>query len=160
VTVIRNSAGEPTPRGGQDGGIHFTQTVFPLAGSPIPLATGVEARMIQAEAALKSGDATAYLARMNDARTTIASLTPLADPGSTTAREDLLFRERAFWFWGTAHRLGDLRRLVKDYKRAATSVYPNGPYFKGGAYGTDVVLIPAQAERNNPDFQGCAPTTP
>ncbi len=160
VTVIRNSAGEPTPRAGQDGAIHFTQTVFPLAGSPIPLATGVEARMIQAEAALKSGDATAYLARMNDARTTIASLTPLADPGSTTAREDLLFRERAFWFWGTAHRLGDLRRLVKDYKRAATSVYPNGPYFKGGAYGTDVVLIPAQAERNNPDFQGCAPTTP
>ena len=68
--------------------------------------------------------------------------------GATTAREDLLFRERAFWFWGTAHRLGDLRRLVKDYKRAATSVYPNGPYFKGGAYGTDVVLIPAQAERN------------
>ncbi|HEX4936078.1 MAG TPA: hypothetical protein VFV33_23015, partial [Gemmatimonadaceae bacterium] len=88
------------------------------------------------------------------------SLTPLADPGSTTAREDLLFRERAFWFWGTAHRLGDLRRLVKDYKRPAASVYPNGPYFKGGAYGNDVVLIPAQAERNNPAYTGCTSTTP
>lgn len=160
VSVIRNAAGNPTPRAGQDGAIHFTQTVFPLPNSPIPLATGVEARMIQAEASLKAGDAADYLVKLNDARTTVASLTPLADPGSTTAREDLLFRERAFWFWGTAHRLGDLRRLVKDYKRAANAVYPNGPYFKGGAYGADVVLIPAQAERNNPDFKGCAATTP
>jgi hypothetical protein len=158
VTVIRNAAGAPTPRAGQDGAIHFTQTVFPVASSPMPLATGVEARMIEAEAALKKGDATTYLAKLNDARTTVSGLTPLTDPGSTTARENLLFRERAFWFWGTAHRLGDLRRLVKDYKRGAETVYPTGPYFKGGAYGTDLVLIPAQAEKNNPDFKGCSAT--
>ena len=97
---------------------------------------------------------------MNDARSTVAGLTPLADPGSTAARENLLFRERAFWFWGTAHRLGDLRRLVKNYGRTAASVYPTGPYFKGGAYGNDVVIIPAQAEKNNPDFEGCSATTP
>jgi hypothetical protein len=86
------------------------------------------------------------------------TLTPLTDPGSTVARENLLFRERAFWFWGTAHRLGDLRRLVKNYQRGAETVYPTGPYFKGGAYGTDLVLIPAQAEKNNPDFAGCSAT--
>jgi len=160
VTVIRNAAGNPTPRAGQDGAIHFTQTVFPNANSPMALATGVEARMIEAEAALKKGDATTYLAKLNDARTTVTALTPLADPGSQVARENLLFRERAFWFWGTAHRLGDLRRLVKDYKRGAETVYPTGPYFKGGAYGADVVLIPAQAEKNNLDFTGCSATTP
>ena len=160
VTVIRNAAGVPTPRAGQDGAIHFTQTVFPTAGSPMPLATGVEARMIEAEAALEKGDATTYLAKLNDARAAVPGLAPLSDPGSATAREDLLFRERAFWFWGTAHRLGDLRRLVKDYKRGAETVYPSGPYFKGGAYGKDVVLIPAQAEKNNPDFTGCSATTP
>lgn len=160
VTVIRNAAGDPTPRAGQDGAQHYTQTVFPTAGSPVPLATGVEARLIEAEAALKRGDATTYLAKLNDARSTVASLTPLADPGSTAARENLLFRERAFWFWGTAHRLGDLRRLVKNYGRTAASVYPTGPYFKGGAYGNDVVIIPAQAEKNNPDFEGCSATTP
>jgi hypothetical protein len=126
----------------------------------MPLATGVEARMIEAEAALKKGDVTTYLAKLNDARTTVTGLTPLTDPGSTAARENLLFRERAFWFWGTAHRLGDLRRLVKDYKRDAESVYPTGPYFKGGAYGKDVVLIPAQAEKNNTEFTGCSATTP
>lgn len=59
---------------------------------------------------------------------------------------------------GMAHRLGDLRRLVKDYKRGAETVYPTGPYFKGGAYGTDLVLIPSQAEKNNPDFTGCSAT--
>ena len=160
VTVIRNAAGVPTPRAGQDGAQHFTQTVFPTAGSPMPLATGVEARLIEAEAALKKTTMATYLAKMNDARTTVSTLTPLADPGSTVARENLLFRERAFWFWGTAHRLGDLRRLVKDYKRGAETVYPTGPYFKGGAYGTDVVLIPAQAEKNNPAFTGCSATAP
>jgi hypothetical protein len=160
VTVIRNAAGQPTPRAGQDGAIHYTQTVFPSANSPMPLATGVEARMIEAEAALKKSDVTTYLAKLNDARATVTGLTPLTDPGSTAARENLLFRERAFWFWGTAHRLGDLRRLVKDYKRDAESVYPTGPYFKGGAYGKDVVLIPAQAEKNNTDFTGCSATTP
>jgi starch-binding outer membrane protein, SusD/RagB family len=160
VTVIRNAAGAPTPRAGQDGALHFTQTVFPLANSPVPLATGVEARLIQAEAALQAGSISEYLGRMNEARATVPALSPLTDPGTAQARENLLFRERAFWFWGTAHRLGDLRRLVKDYKRAATAVYPDGPYFKGGAYGPDVVLIPAQAERNNPDYKGCVSTTP
>jgi hypothetical protein len=159
VTVIRNAAGAATPRAGQDGAQHYTQTVFATAGAPMPLATGVEARLIEAEAALKKGDATTYLAKMNDARTIVSALTPLTDPGSTVARENLLFRERAFWFWGTAHRLGDLRRLVKDYKRGAETVYPTGPYFKGGAYGTDLVLIPAQAEKNNVEFQGCSATT-
>jgi hypothetical protein len=160
VTVIRNAAGNPTPRAGQDGAIHFTQTVFPNANSPMALATGVEARMIEAEAALKKSDAATYLAKLNDARTLVSALTPLTDPGSQVARENLLFRERAFWFWGTAHRLGDLRRLVKDYKRDAETVYPTGPYFKGGAYGKDLVVIPAQAEKNNQDFTGCSATTP
>ena len=160
VTVIRNAAGAPTPRAGQDGANHFTQTVFANPGSPIPLATGVEARLIEAEAALQRGDATTYLAKMNEARATVPGLTPLADPGARAAREDLLFRERAFWFWGTAHRLGDLRRLVRTYKRPAESVYPTGPYFKGGSYGTDLVLLPAQAEQNNPAFTGCANRDP
>jgi len=160
VTVIRNAAGTPTPRAGQDGANHFTQTVFATAGAPMPLATGVEARMIEAEVALQKGDATTYLAKLNDARTTVTGLTPLTDPGSAAARQNLLFRERAFWFWGTAHRLGDLRRLVKAYSRPAETVFPTGPYFKGGAFGTDVALIPAQAEKNNPDFTGCSATTP
>lgn len=156
VTVIRGASGAPTPRAGQDGALHFTQTVHPTPNSPMVLASGVEARLIEAEAALQRSDAATWLAKLNEARTTKAGLGPLLDPGNDVARQNLLFRERAFWFWGTAHRLGDLRRLVRNYGRPAESVYPTGPYFKGGTYGTDLVLLPAQAERNNPAYTGCA----
>lgn len=155
VTVIRGTTGAPTPRAGQDGINHFTQTVFSRGDSPVPLATGVEARLIEAEAALATSDAAAFLARVNAARATRTDLPALTDPGAAPARLDLLFRERAFWFWGTAHRVGDLRRLVRQYNRPAASVWPTGAYFKGGTFGTDVTLIPSQAEKNNPDFTAC-----
>src|SRR5688572_23041232 len=41
VTVRRGSDGQPTPRSGQDGATHYTQTVWATAAAPIPLATGV-----------------------------------------------------------------------------------------------------------------------
>ena len=78
------------------------------------------------------------------------------------AQVDQLMRERAFWFWGTAHRVGDLRRLTNQYERAVDTVWPIGSYFKGGTFGTHVNLKPAQAEHNNrayrdPTALGCAP---
>jgi starch-binding outer membrane protein, SusD/RagB family len=160
VTVIRGATGAPTPRAGQDGINHFTQTVFARGDSPVALASGVEARLIEAEAALAANDATTYLARVNAARATRTDLAPLTDPGTATARQDLLFRERAFWFWGTAHRTGDLRRLVRQYGRAANAVFPTGSYFKGGTFGADVTLVPSQAEQNNPEFKGCTDKNP
>ena len=73
---------------------------------------------------------------------------------------DLLFRERGFWMYLTAHRLGDLRRLVRQYGRGIESVYPTGAYFKGGAYGTDVALVPSQTETNNPTWKACTDKLP
>jgi hypothetical protein len=160
VTVIRGTNGQPTPRAGQDGRNHFTQTVFARGDAPIPLATGIEARLIEAEAALKAGDNVTFLAKINAARATRTDLPPLLDPGSATSRLDLLMSERGFWFWGTSHRLGDMRRLIRQYGRATESVYPTGPYFAGGTYGTDVALVPAQSERNNPDYKGCKDQNP
>ena len=124
----------------------------------MPLATGIEARLIEAEAALKAGDATTWLAKLNEARATGlgGTLAPLADPGTDAARVDLLFRERAFWMYFTSHRIGDLRRLVRQYGRGPETVWPTGNYFKGGVYGTDQNLPPAQAEKNNPGYTGCA----
>jgi hypothetical protein len=155
VTVRRNADGTVRTQAGQDGLQHAVETVYSTGNQPIVLASGVEARLIEAEAALAAGDNATYLAKVNAARATRTDLTGLADPGSATARVDQLMSERAFWFWGTSHRLGDLRRLVRQYGRAANSVYPTGPYFKGGAYGSDVVLVPSQAEKNNTDWAGC-----
>ena len=69
---------------------------------------------------------------------------------------DLLFRGRAFWMYFTSHRVGDLRRLVRQYSRAPNTVWPTGTYFKGGVYGGDMNLPPSQAEKNNTAFSGCA----
>lgn len=162
VTVVRDAAGNATRRNGQDGLPHYVQSVFTRGEQPIPLATGVEARLIEAEAALEAGNSAAYLEKLNDARANagVAGLDPLSDPGTEAARLDQLFRERGFWFWGTAHRVGDLRRLVRQYGRAPESVWPTGPYFKGGAYGDEQNLVPSQAERNNPDYTGCANRDP
>ena len=130
----------------------FVQQVWPARESPMAIISGVEARLIEAEAALKAGDATKWLATLNALRTRVTGLAPLADPGSATARLDLQFRERAFWLFGRGYRLGDMRRLVRQYGRAAESVFPTGSWFKGGSFGGDLSLPIPQAEENNPEF--------
>lgn len=80
------------------------------------------------------------------------TLSPIADPGTMAARVDTMFRERAFWLFLTDHRLGDLRRLIRNYGRGAETVFPTGTYFKGGPYGTDVAFQMVYNERNNPNY--------
>jgi hypothetical protein len=133
--------------------------LYDEATTPTPLATGVEARLIQAEAQLRAGNGAGMVTSLNLLRAA-AGLGSVADPGSQVGREDLLFRERAFWLYLTAHRLGDMRRLVRQYGRTATTVYPQGEYFKGGDYSTNLVLPVSADERNNPNFQGCLDTNP
>jgi starch-binding outer membrane protein, SusD/RagB family len=79
----------------------------------------------------------------------------LADPGTAAGRLNLLFREKAFWTFTRGQRLGDMRRLVRQYNRPANTVYPEGVHYRGGTYGTDVTLPVPQEEQNNPKYQGC-----
>lgn len=113
----------------------FTPAKYQQVDSPIAIASGIEARLIEAEAALHDNDPR-WLTILNDLRATQVSpaMAPLDDPGTADARVDLLFRERAFWLFGTAHRLGDLRRLVDLYGRAPETVFPTGDYIIGGKY--------------------------
>jgi hypothetical protein len=143
----------------------------PAYTTPTVLASGLEARLIEAEAALRGGGGN-WLGTLNDLRAappeyypaelfpSLGLLQPLADPGSAGARVDLLFRERAHWLYLTGHRLGDLRRLVRQYSRTADSVFPTGRWGvwssdKSGDYGTDVNFPIPFDELNNPNFQGC-----
>jgi hypothetical protein len=67
-----------------------------------------------------------------------------------------MFRERAFWLFMTGHRLGDLRRLIRQYGRGAETVFPTGAYHKDNLMrGTDVNIVIPISERNNPNFHGC-----
>jgi SusD family len=128
---------------------------YPSLDSPIPTADYLEAQLIIAENELQTGALSAMTQRLNDLRAT-AGLDPLSDPADQTAATDLLFRERAFWLFATGHRLGDLRRLIRQYGRPADSVFPSGLYFKGGqTYGPGVNLPLPATETNNPKVQGC-----
>ncbi|MBX6330320.1 MAG: hypothetical protein IRY91_00585 [Gemmatimonadaceae bacterium] len=140
----------------------FLQLKYPERTSNVVVADGIEARLIEAEADLAAHDG-AWLTTLNDLRGNFVTpaLPPLADPGSDTARVTTLFTERAFWLYLTGHRLGDLRRLVRQYGRDAETVFPTGPYHKGGdAYGTDVNFPVVSAEQNNPNFHGCIDRNP
>ncbi len=142
----------------------FETTKFAQFG-PVTLASGIEARLIEAEAALRASNPQQMLSILNNLRTSavggVAGLAPLTDPSTLDARVNLLMRERAFWMFGTGHRLGDLRRLVRQYDRAIESVYPTGAFHKGGGnYGTVPVLPISFDERNNPNFTGCTDLRP
>jgi hypothetical protein len=130
----------------------YVQRIWATRDASVTIVSGIEARMIEAEAQLKGGNAAGSLATLNAARTTVSGLTPLSDAGSDAARVDQIFRERAFWMFSTGHRVGDLRRLIRQYGRGADAVFPTGAWHKGGNYGTDVTIPVPQAEQNNPNL--------
>jgi hypothetical protein len=133
----------------------FVQRLWPARESSVTIAGGVEARLIEAEGAYRVVNYTLFTQKLNQARTEggVAGLpATLADPGTDPARQDLLFRERAFWLFGRGHRVGDLRRLIRQYGRTAATVFPTGDWHKGGQYGTDVNFPVPQAEQNNPNL--------
>jgi hypothetical protein len=134
----------------------IAQLVYPSQSSSLPLASGVEAQLIVAENQLKTGGS--WLATLNALRAGVPGLAPLTDPGSPAARVNLLFHERAFWLFLTAHRLGDMRRLVRQYGRDPQTVYPIGLTIGSHPYGTDVAFAISEAELNNPNFHGCLNT--
>lgn len=140
----------------------FSLDKYPDASAPVPVADGIEARLIEAEAQLQAGSRSGMTTTLNDLRDFFPDfgLGNLATPGTQAEAEDLLFTERAFWLFATGHRLGDMRRLVRLYGRPTDSVFPTGAYHKGGSYGNDVNLPIPIEEQNNPNFSGCLDRNP
>ncbi|MEO8620350.1 MAG: hypothetical protein ABI625_04735, partial [bacterium] len=176
--VSANDPRVPTLKGGVGGipALSFdvktpfvTQAAWLSKGSPAgredpaAIVAGIDARLIEAEVALSQGDVAGWLGALNALRAAppvIAGalaptgLAPLADPGNAADRLSLQFREKAFWTFGRGERLGDMRRLVRQYLRAQDTVFPTGAFFKLDNYGTDVNFPVPQAEQNNPNFSG------
>src|SRR6201988_911 len=144
----------------------FVLLKYTTQTSPVTVASYVEARLIRAEAGLDGGTPAAAIDTLNAIRADVTNnggftLAALTDPGTATGREDLLFRERAFWLFATGHRLGDLRRLARaPYNRPVNTLYPIGPYPKGTVYGANTELPVPFDERNNPNYTGCDYNTP
>ena len=152
---------------GQDGQTYTRTTTVWGQLTAVDVANGVDARLIEAESALRGGSAT-WLTILNALRAAPpklgdvqpAVMTALVDPGSADARLSLLFREKAYWTFSRGQRLGDLRRLIRQYARTEANSFPQGVHYKGGFYGTDVNLPVVTAERNNPNFKGCTDRNP
>ncbi len=153
--------------------------------STFTMASGIEAKLILAEAALADHDPQQMLTMLNALRTTgtftvdtvsltgggeridtlwhagiggIAGLHRLALPATPTAQRQLLFAERAAWLFLTGNRQGDLRRLVRKYGLDREQVYPTGAYIVPGyldVYGTDISFDLGSGELPNPLFTGC-----
>ena len=155
----------PVAAGGFDGTTNlYRQQLFPTRETPFAVVTGVEAELIKAEAAIKAGNGPAALLILNDLRTNgmlqntedaPAGLGVLTLQVGEAAQITQLFRERAFWLYASGHRLGDLRRLIRQYGRGSETVFPTGTFHKSGTYGPDVNFPVTQAEENNPKFTGC-----
>jgi len=146
-------------------GPSYFQQLYPSFAASIPLATGIEARLIGAEAALNAGDVTLFQDIHNQLRATLnaAAVGPISTGTMSAAqRVDFHFRERALWLYATGHRLGDMRRLIRQYGRTQDQVFPTGAYYRSQypTYGTDVNFPVAFAEANNPNFKGCINRNP
>ena len=160
----------------------FLNDNYPSFAAAVPLASGVEARLIEAEALYQTGQYGPMLDKLNALRANAAALTAALYPGQrqvftpaaldplspTTAVDQssaraTLFAERAYWLFNTGHRQGDLRRYARaPYSFATNTLFPSGPYFRGGTYGNDVAYPIPQTEANNPNFSStsCSTTTP
>jgi len=167
---------------GFDGGTpQFDNLRYGDRSATVTVATGAEALLISAEAALQAGDTLAgggFLtglnairaappAYFNSNRVGVAAVAPMAalttaDITAAGGAVNLLFAERARWLWLTAHRLSDMRRLIRQYGRATESVFPTGAYFKPPypTYGTDVNFPVPIDELNNPNFTSCIDRNP
>ncbi|MEP6619966.1 MAG: hypothetical protein ABJE47_11645 [bacterium] len=130
---------------------------------PVPLISGLDARLIEAEAKLQANDIAGTMTILNALRAAPpkqgnvapTAMAALATPATQAAAVDLYFREKAFWQFGRGERLSDERRLVRQYGRTMTQVYPSGPFHKGGNYGTLTAFPVPDAEKSNQLFTGC-----
>jgi hypothetical protein len=132
----------------------FTLLKYDQPSVDVPLADGIEARLIEAEADLALSNRAGMTTILNDLRD-LLGMNHLATPGTQAVATDVLFKERAFWLFATGHRLGDMRRLIRQYGKTADEVFPSGDYIKGGSYGDDVNLPLPQEVENNPNSAGC-----
>jgi type II secretory pathway pseudopilin PulG len=164
VPVTGTATGTSPAGRGFDGSTNFIILNTFGRTDPTPIVSGLDARLIEAEARLKANDIAGMMSILNALRAAPQSLGPistpvmtaLATPSTQDAAINLYFREKAFWTFSRGQRLPDLRRLIRQYGRTESQVFPEGTFFKGGPYENDVDFPVTIDELNNPNFQACA----
>ncbi|HVT39513.1 MAG TPA: hypothetical protein VHE78_10735 [Gemmatimonadaceae bacterium] len=168
VPVRGSTLGTSAAGRGFDGSTNLVVQLLWGRDDPVNIVSGIDARLIEAEAALQTQDIAGMMTILNALRSssqTLGSQTgvpvtsgvmpPLATPASQSDAVDLFFREKAFWQFGRGFRLDDSRRLIRQYGRTQDTVFPTGNAMKSGPYGTDVNFPVTTNEYQNPNFKGC-----
>lgn len=142
--------GQPDPRvraensgvPGHDGATtHWYQRKYESAGSPIPMASWAEAKLIMAEARLSEAE------EHIDALRAAQGLPPLGLGGGESDAELLaiVLEERRRQLWLEGHRLNDMLRHDLEF--------PQGANHKGQTYGPITCMpLPEQEKRANPNI--------
>jgi hypothetical protein len=163
VPVEGTSVSSPLSRA-FDNSTWFVRQIIWGRSDAIPLLSGIDARLIEAEERLQANDFGEMTNILNGLRGTPQYLgsaysnpvmANLAVPATRTDAENLFFREKAFWQFGRGYRLPDLRRLVRQYGRTPDQVFPTGTFFKTNLpYGTDMNFPITTDETPNPLWSG------
>lgn len=131
-------------------GVHnfFIQQKFPSYASAIRLASGLEARYIEAEA---SGDVDLQLDLINERREANGQAEYAGPTDANSVLTELLF-QKGLDFWLEAKRMGDWRRNPNNVKFI---IQPSDEYYKPdvGSMGSDTCFpLPAAETDHNPNF--------
>ncbi|CAA9330361.1 MAG: hypothetical protein AVDCRST_MAG89-2089 [uncultured Gemmatimonadetes bacterium] len=98
--------------------------------APLPIATWTEARLIEAEVALRQGNLVRAANLLGSVRTTAALWSGGIGPATVENLTAALIEERRRELFLEGHRLYDVRRLNLELQPATGTAYP-----KGGVYG-------------------------
>jgi hypothetical protein len=147
----------------QDGQTNSRTTILYGRTTSIAVVNGLDARLIVAEARMRAQDFAGMMTILNGLRAAPPKvgevqapvMAALPVPATLAEAVNVLFREKAFWTFSRGQRLGDMRRLIRQYNRTEDNTFPSGTHYKGGEYGDDVNLPVPFAETNNPNFKEC-----
>lgn len=155
---------------GEDGHSDYYQVNNWGRDDPVPLASGIDARLIEGEAKLQAGDIAGMMAILNALRASpqvigvfkVPAMAPLPTPPDQASAIQLFFREKALWQFERGYRMDDLRRMVRQYHLPQDQVFPSGPFVRNGTpsgnFGTQVAFPVPDYEKVNPNFHGCIDT--
>ena len=119
------------------------QLKYPTADAPIVMASGAEARLIEAEAKLRGDDPDGAATIVNALRSSNWGLGAISFSGDLVTDLPVMARERARELWLTGERLPTLRRYLKD----GVDLFP------GGKQGDDTCFpVPQRELDTNPNF--------
>ncbi|HWJ15948.1 MAG TPA: hypothetical protein VNS10_19545 [Gemmatimonadaceae bacterium] len=165
IPVTGTTLGTSPAGRGFDNSTNFIFTTLWARTDPTPIWSGIDARLIEAEAKLNASDFAGMMTILNALRTApqnlgainTTAMSTLGTPATKADAVNLFFREKAFWTYSRGQRLGDLRRLIRLYGRAqdGSDTFPAGTFFKGGTYGGDVNFPMTVDETNNPNYTKC-----